>query len=623
MLIPDRSRAALLLLLLAGPLPGAEIRRIALRVPEGFSLGPEFARMSGWVASGDLSKEGRFGRAGGALTIDRASDRDEIASRERFLAALRAHERDGARWLFRESERSAAAVWQPVLRRFLGRGCRAPLTVRIFPDAATKARDTGSSRPADLAREGRGLRVDLDASAPFEPDLVTPVLAAAALACGQPRLADRPTLLLAQGARASGKWWGRDIASFSAFLVRARVEPAIGEVLKGAEQVSPVLSVGAASSWLQAGARLDGEAAVATALLDSDESLSALLARWRERAHREKAAAPARRPVPSGFLRGMSYAMSNSLEGAYVSPRSRSTLERLSRISVNSISVMPYAFSRSAALPEIAFVHRGARGETDEGTVRAVSDARSLGMSTLVKPQIWLSGGVFVGDVAMKSEADWRAWFDAYRRFLVHHAIVAEAAGAALFCVGTELSGTESRAQDWRDTISAIRLSTGAALLYAANWASGAERVPFWSALDLIGVDFYDPLSKDPAASDTELVAGARRAAEPVALLARRSGMPVVFTEVGYPPVRAAWLSPHDEGSGRPRSPEDAARATSAVFRALARETWWKGAYWWKAFSDGREARPGEMGFNLLGTPSEKAVAAGFARAAAAAGEHR
>ena len=106
----------------------------------------------------------------------------------------------------------------------------------------------------------------------------------------------------------------------------------------------------------------------------------------------------------------------------------------------------------------------------------------------------------------------------------------------------------------------------------------------------------------------------ARRAARPVADLSRRAGKPVVFTEAGYPPVRAAWSAPHDEESTRLSAPEDAARAISAVYRALGKETWWKGVYWWKAFSSGQGARPDDRGYNLLGTPSEKAIVEGFGR---------
>jgi hypothetical protein len=52
------------------------------------------------------------------------------------------------------------------------------------------------------------------------------------------------------------------------------------------------------------------------------------------------------------------------------------------------------------------------------------------------------------------------------------------------------------------------------------------------------------------------------------------------------------------------------------VFRTLDGQSWWKGVYWWKAFSSGEPANAGERGYNVLGTPSERAIAEGFGRIA-------
>ena len=573
------------------------------------------------AVSGELSKEGRFRRApGGALEIDRGSENDRIAGRERFFSNLATATVGTAVWRFPEAERKAFATWSPALERFLASApARSPVTVWLYPDPATKALYMGSSRPADLSWEGPRARVDVDASAPAEPDLVSPVLAAAAIGGAEPRLRSRPTLLLAAGARAHGRWWGRDVPSFASFLESVGSHPTVAEVLAGEENdgLSPIASVGAAAAWLDSGLRSGGEAALARALGPAEGELPATLARWRRASLDRKPTPPRRRPLPPGFLRGVSYAMSNSVEGSYASPQSFETLRRLSRMAVDSVSVIPYAFSQTERSPEIRFVHRSPRGETDESTVRAVADARALGMTAMVKPQIWIGGGAFVGTIAMKSPADWTKWFAAYRRFVVHHAIVAEASGAALFCVGTELSGTEDRRGEWHATIAAVRRATGAPLLYASNWAAGAPRVGFWDALDAIGVDFYDPLSADPNASDAVLLAGVRSAARPVARLAAATGRPVVFAEAGYPPAKGAWTTPHDENSPRPLAPEDAARSIRAVFAALEGEKWWRGVYWWKAFSDGRDAGRDDRGFNFLGRPAGEAIAAGFRRLAA------
>jgi len=566
------------------------------------------------VVSGDLSKSGRFAGNASALAIDRSSDKDEIASRESFFRSLKDEVRNGVRWQARDTERAAIARWEPELSRLAGSGPRGGILVRLFPDPATKGRYTGSSRPADLSSAGNDVRVDLDVSAPREPDAISPVLASAAFAARDKRLLARPLLLSALGARACRRWWGRDVATFAAFARQAGVQPTEAQVLSSDPEVSPVLAVGVAASWLDAGARREGEAAVLRALAEGDAALTVALKRWAAAASARRAAAPARRALPQGFLRGISYAMSNSVDSSYASPRSRETIARLSKMSADSISIMPFGFMRDAHAPFLSFIHRSPGGETDEGTVRAVFDARDAKMSAMVKPQIWVGGGQFVGEAAMRSEEDWGRFFDAYRRFIVHHAVVSEAAGAGLFCIGTELIGTEARVKQWRETIAAVRLATGAPLTYASNWAAGASKVPFWEALDAIGVDFYDPLSRDPDASDAALEAGVRAAALPLEKLALAAGKPVVFAEAGYPPVKGAWVAPHDENSGRPHAPGDAGRAVAAVFRAMNGKSWWKGVYWWKAFSSGQGARPADRGYNVLGTPSEKAIAEGFAR---------
>jgi hypothetical protein len=108
-----------------------------------------------------------------------------------------------------------------------------------------------------------------------------------------------------------------------------------------------------------------------------------------------------------------------------------------------------------------------------------------------------------------------------------------------------------------------------------------------------------------------------------VARLSAATGKPVLFAEAGYPPAPAEWRAPHDDGSAGPLAPADAARAIRAVFAGLGREKWWRGVYWWKAFSDGRDAGASDRGFNFLGRPAGDAIAAAFRSLAAAEGGSR
>ena len=561
------------------------------------------------AVSGGLAKEGRFAVAAGVLVIDASSDHDRIAEKDAFFKALHREKRGSVEWEYRESDASAVARWEKAAAKWAG---KRSFLVRVFPDAVTKALYTGSSRPADLSQADGRIVVEVDASSPSDPDLVEPALAAAGVAAGNPSLLNRRTLLLAEGARRVGTWWKRDVRSFAAFTHAAGVDPTMEDVVRSSEDASPILTIGAAAAWLDAGARIDGEAAVEKALPEPEGSLATKLARWRETAWRQAVKPPPRRPLPDAFVRGVSYAMTNTIEEGYVAPASLASLKKLRALSANSVAILPYGLVRETGSDEVLFVHRSARTETDEAIVHAVQDARSVGMTAMVQPLLWVGGGESVAAIGMADDKGWTAWFESYRRYVVHHAVVAEAAGAALFCVGTELRKSEGQERSWRGIAAASRLATGAPLVYAAEGAAGAVRVTFWDVLDLIGVDFFDPLTKAEKVKDPALDDAVRSAVRSIADVARRTGKPVLFTEIGYPWVKAAWSLPRGDDPKLTAGGEDSARAIATVFRVLGGETWWKGVYWWKTSSDGRPANPGDRGYNFLGTPAEKAIADGF-----------
>jgi hypothetical protein len=516
------------------------------------------------VLSGEVSREGRFERREGRLFVDPASDRDHIARRDEFLGSLKRRTRGAITWEYPEGAETMQAVekWEKTAARLLGKA-KAKLTIRVYPDGVTKAILTGSARPADLQGEADAktavLRVDLDATAPAEPDQVTPVLASAGLAAATPALLKRPFLLAAAGARRAGRWWGRDVKTFAAFTRAAAVDPSIVHVLASAESLSPVLDVGTVASWLDAGARLESEAAVDKALRQTDAALGPILLRWRAGAERQPVKPPPRRDLPAAFLRGVEYPAPETIENAWVSSRSREALGRLAAAGYGSISLRPGALMRDPQSGEILFVRRGARGETDEGLVRAIGDARAAGMTAAVSPELLVGGGVAAGEIAPAGESGWGKWFAAYRRFLVHEAVVAEAAGVDLMVVGTGLTSSQEQKDEWKQVITAVRLATGAAMTYAAASPGGAAEVPFWDGLDAIGCELAVPIPRTEKTADEQLAEGVRAATRPLSFLSKRmGGRPVVLTRVAY----------------------DEPRTIAAVFRALSGAPWWRGVYW-------------------------------------------
>jgi hypothetical protein len=487
-----------------------------------------------------------------------------------------------------------------------------PVDLRVSPALEEQAAEDGDTAFATYALRHHRVEVHVAADAPEGVDLVSPALASARFLAAHPAAARRPVLLAGYGAFRAGRWWGRESAEWAAMLHAAGALPDAGELCGdgGVAEAPSLLAVGAAAAAIDVWVRADGEAAVESALAGGAPPVARVRAALAEAGARPFSP-PRRRALPAGRLRGVSFAMENSVAGSYLSRSSAATLDRLRSDGANAVSVIPYAFQRSAAAPELRFPGRNPRGETEEGIFRVVGDARARGMAALVKPQIWLWRG-FTGDIAMRSDADWAEWFRQYRAYLVRYAVVAEAAGAEMFDVGVELCATERREREWRETIRAIRAATGATLVYSCNWGKGVAAVPFWDALDAIGVDFYDPLSSSGSPTDAELVSGVLVASRPLAAESSRVRRPVYLTEVGFPSVTGAWLAPNEEESPRPFSEKDPARCARAIFAALAGQDWCRGMFWWKAFSDGHDAVVGRKSFNILGVPIETAIREGF-----------
>lgn len=298
--------------------------------------------------------------------------------------------------------------------------------------------------------------------------------------------------------------------------------------------------------------------------------------------------------------------MHNSLEGGYHAPAVGRQLDQLKRLGADAVSLMPFAFQPGPDRPELRYLNRGPGSETDIGLIHAARLARAQGFHVLWKPHVWVPGASWPGEIEMKSEPDWQAWWRSYRRYVLHHALLARWAGADLFCVGVELSKTIGREADWRDLIAGVRLLFPGKVTYAANWYGDLENVRFWRQLDYLGVDAYFPLAASAQASPVDLAKGAEQIAQRLAAASRRFGRPVLLTEVGFAAHRGAWVAPHTEGGEY--SEDDQALAYQALFKALDHQRWLAGTFLWKAFSAPEADAGREADFRFLGLKAEGVV---------------
>lgn len=299
------------------------------------------------------------------------------------------------------------------------------------------------------------------------------------------------------------------------------------------------------------------------------------------------------------FQRGMTLAheLSRTKNEGYGSEAAFKQLVRLKELGVNTVTLVPYGFTRA---PEETEVHWRGSDETDDRVARTLREARRLGLATVLKPQLWARGR-WTGDIVFTDDAAFREWMASYHLFMLHYARLAEMERADLLVIGTELGGVTGRQKEWRALIREVRKVYTGPLTYAANWGREFETLAFWDELDLLGVNFYYPL----AAPGEQPRAGSPRLRELERMLeeiSRRHRKPVLFTEVGFAASAAAAAEPWKEENA-PQHPEMQARCYEVIFQSFYRKPWLAGLHWWKWPSHGRGSAD-DPTFSPLGKPA-------------------
>lgn len=339
--------------------------------------------------------------------------------------------------------------------------------------------------------------------------------------------------------------------------------------------------------------------------------LAPLGERWHA-ALQERSFGPAPFPdPPPSFQRGFTYAQEGfDIRNGYLSSTSDRSLEKLARLGVDSIAIVPYAFVNDPSGGGLS-IPRGPGAETDEGVTHVLRAGKEKGMTVLLKPQIWVRRG-WPGEIKPGSAHDEDRFFNEYGRWMLHYALIAEENQVPILSIGCELARlTHGYRARWESLIRDLRAVYRGKLVYSANWGEEVEQVDFWPLLDYIGVDFYYPLSTEDSPSDESLRRGIGQALARLHALAKRERKPVLLTEIGYASTRSPWKSPHssDRYLVDEPSPEAQARLYDLAFTAIAEQTSWiRGMYWWKWPSDPDRGGLVDFGFTPKGKPAEEVV---------------
>lgn len=260
------------------------------------------------------------------------------------------------------------------------------------------------------------------------------------------------------------------------------------------------------------------------------------------------------------------------------SPAMENSLTELSSLGVRWVSIHPYAGVRRDGT--IRFQPAAETGYLE----RAAGFARREGIELFWKPHLayWGSFG-WRGDIDFGSDrAAWRRFFDGYREFIVDQARFAERWRLPLLAIGLEYEKTTAHEQEWRRIVAEVRRVYSGKITYSANWDS-LERVPFWDALDLIGVQAYFPLSHEPFPTAAAIRRGWEAPLERLRKLSERHGKPILLAEIGYDVAAEAAREPWRSRSRD--TPENRAlqrRLMEVALEHLERQPFLAGMFWWK-----------------------------------------
>lgn len=496
---------------------------------------------------------------------------------------------------------------QLAIEEFTGFSPLTPLNIKLYPSVERKALRTKSMKQADLSEDGKVSHLVINNNFQGEEWGVhyQAWLREAMGPSHFPFYEQGLALQWVDNIRGSSwRSWVRSLAEADAL---PSIELLFNE--DDRQQVAPLIGQLAAAAWVDYRLQTLGKNAFLTeyqkgAPLPKGDLYKSWV-QWIKQTYPLRSIAV--KPVPEHRLKGFTLAHEGyRIYNGYGGDRSRQSLILMKQTGIEAVAIVPYSFMADAHRPDPIPVSQNAGGENDEAVLFAHLSAQSIGQFTLLKPQVWLGGGSWPGDVSFEREQDWQSFFTHYGRWALHYALLAEMFGFDAYCIGTELRYTTlKKPTEWRKLTQSIRKIYTGSLTYAANWGEECEELTFWEEFDFIGINCYYPLDKNDNATDADLAKGAERVVEKMEAISKRSGRPVWLTEIGYRSATAPWIQPHEEAGDRAIDDQAQARCYAAMLAACEGKDWLRGFFWWKWSSDLDHNESQGRGYTPFGKPAE------------------
>jgi len=269
-------------------------------------------------------------------------------------------------------------------------------------------------------------------------------------------------------------------------------------------------------------------------------------------------------------------------------PKSFTTnpMEEVKAVNANWIAVIPYGYTIIGESKVYFNTDRQWWGEKEAGVRATIKLAKEAGLNIVLKPQVYIPRS-WPGDLDFETDQEWEAWEADYTNYITTFATIAAELDVPAFCIGTEFKrSVKKREQYWRGLIKKVRSIYTGQLIYAANWDEYMY-VPFWDALDFVGINAYFPLSPEKTPSVESLKKAWMPHKKAIRNFYNKTKKPIVFTEYGYLSVDGCAYNTWElEGKVRQLDINEAAQANAitALLASFWDEPYWYGGFIWKWF---------------------------------------
>ncbi|EKD95860.1 MAG: hypothetical protein ACD_24C00296G0001, partial [uncultured bacterium] len=220
-------------------------------------------------------------------------------------------------------------------------------------------------------------------------------------------------------------------------------------------------------------------------------------------------------------------------------------------------------------------VDRKSRTPIDSLVTYTINKAHSLGLKVMIKPHLDISSGRWRANLDPSNKA---TFFANYKKMILGYANIAQATGAEQLCIGAELYKLTSNLSNepyWRDIISSVRAVYSGKLTYSANASNSTYEeigLPFWDALDIVGISMYKRLSTTKTPTVSSLLTEWQKIETNFVLPAyNKLNKPIIFSEIGYRSADGAAIEPGNYDSSSPVDYQEQVDLYTALFE------FWKG----------------------------------------------